>query len=113
MASTRSVHERAAEAFADAVHERHGDGIESILLYGSVARGEARGAASDVDLLVVLEDDSDRPEFENQIRDLAYDIELDYGVVLSLIVTTHSEFERESGRPFFQRVSQDAQTLYG
>lgn len=113
MTSTPSTHERAADAFADAVHERFGDAVDSIVLYGSVARGEAHGVTSDVDLLVVLRDDVDGSGYEERIRTLAYDIELEYGVVLSLIVTTQAEFERESGRPFFQHVRQDAQTLYG
>lgn len=56
----------------------------SILLYGSVARGEERGVHSDVDSLVVLSDGvDDAATVEHDSRDLAYDVELEYGVVLS------------------------------
>lgn len=108
-----SPHHRAAEAFVGRVRERFDDVVETVLLYGSVARGEQRGVGSDVDLLVVLRDGSAASEFEEAIRDLAYDVELEYGVVLSLIVLTNTEYERRAGRPFFEHVRRDAERLYG
>lgn len=108
-----SPHYRAAEAFARRVREQHGDAVETVLLYGSVARGEERGTSSDVDLLVVLGDHVDRTEYETRVRELAYDVELDRGVVLSLVVTTASEYERRKRTPFFQHVHRDAEPLYG
>jgi microcompartment protein CcmK/EutM len=59
-------HRGAAVDFARRVRERYGDVVETVLLYGSVARNEARGRDSDVDLLVVLVDDVDRTEFERR-----------------------------------------------
>lgn len=108
-----SSHRRAAEDFAHRARERFGDAISSVMLYGSVARGEARGVGSDVDLLVVLSDDIDEAAFEARVRDPAYDIELDRGVVLSLIVLTAAEYEDRSTRPFFQHVRRDVDVLYG
>lgn len=114
MAESRaSPHHRAAEAFAGEARERLGDVIEEILLYGSVARGEERGTHSDVDMLVVLSDSVDKADIEERIRDLAYDVELDRGIVLSLVVRTAGEYERERERPFFRHVRQDAEVLYG
>lgn len=113
MAESRaSPHERAAEAFARRARERHGDEIAAVLLYGSVARGEERGVNSDVDLLVVLSDAVDAVEVEEQVRDLAYDIELDRGVILSLTVKTESEYEQQKDRPFFRHVRRDAEVLW-
>ncbi|MEW6049226.1 MAG: nucleotidyltransferase domain-containing protein, partial [Bacillota bacterium] len=43
---------RLAEAYALAAREVLGDNLTSVVLFGSVARGEA-GPGSDVDLLVV------------------------------------------------------------
>lgn len=111
--SRASPHQHAAEAFARQAHEQYGDAIDAIILYGSVARGEERGVNSDVDLLVILRDTADRAEFEENIRDLAYDVELDRGVVLSLVVKSTSEYERRKGQPFFRHVRRDAEILYG
>jgi predicted nucleotidyltransferase len=106
-----SVHHRAAEAFARRVRDRYGDAVEAVILYGSVARDEQRGVDSDVDLLVVLEDGVDRAEYERRIRELAYDVELDRGVVLSLLVLTASEYQQ--GIPFLRQVRGDAERLHG
>ena len=104
-------HRGAAADFARRVRERYGDVVETVLLYGSVARNEARGRDSDVDLLVVLVDDVDRTEFERRVRDLAYDVELEHGVVLSLVLTSESGYR--SGGPFLEHVRRDAEPLYG
>lgn len=111
--SHASTHERAARAFAQQVRERVGEAIETVLLYGSVARGEERGVGSDVDLLVVIRDEADRDEVAERVRDIAYDIELERGVVLSLLVLTAAEYERRRERPFFRDVRRDAEILYG
>lgn len=108
-----SPHHRAAEAFARQVRERFDDAVETVLLYGSVARGDERGVGSDVDLLVVLQEEVDEGELEEPVRDLAYDVELEYGVVLSLVVLPASEYDRRAGRPFFQRLHREAEILYG
>lgn len=108
-----SPHRRAAEEFARQARERHGDAIESVTLYGSVARGEQRDVDSDVDLLVVLRETVDRTELEEKIRELAYDVELDRGVILSLVVKSESEYEKRKRTPFFRNVRRDAEILYG
>lgn len=114
MAETRGPsHRRAAEEFVQRARERHGDTIAGIVLYGSVARGEERGVNSDVDLLVVLRDTVSKRETEERLRDLAYTVELDHAIVLSLLVTFESEYERQQGRPFFRNVRHDAEVLYG
>lgn len=55
---------------------------------GTNGQGE-RGIDPDVDLLVVLRDDVDKIEFEEKVRNLAYDIELDHGIVLSRRRVSH------------------------
>lgn len=108
-----SPHQRAADAFARRVRDQAEDRVSSILLYGSVARGGERGPDSDVDILVVLRDTVDEAEAEDEIRDIAYDVELERGFILSLVVKTESEFERRKNRPFLRNVRQDAEVLHG
>lgn len=51
----RVDHRQAAQFIADRLMAEHGQDIERIILYGSVARGEA-GPESDVDLVIVARD---------------------------------------------------------
>lgn len=95
------------------VNERFDDSVATTLLDGSVARSDERGVDSDIDLLIVLRDGEESSELEEPVRDLAYDVELEYGVVLSLIDLTSAEYERREGRPFFEHVPRDAERLYG
>jgi predicted nucleotidyltransferase len=114
MAESRaSNHERAAEAFARRAGRDHSDAVQSVSLFGSVARGEAAGRDSDVDLLVVLRDDADRAGVEEALRDIAYDVELEHGLALSLVVKSASELRRQQDRPFLRAVREDAEVLYG
>jgi len=111
--SRPAPHGRAAEEFARRVGERTSDAVSAVLLYGSVARDEERGTDSDVDILVVLHDTADRTEAESEIRDIAYDVELEHGLVISLLLKTESEFERRKSHPFFRNVRHDAEVLHG
>lgn len=54
MAKTGKAPHLAAEEFTQAVTERLGDRVRGVLLYGSVARGEAIQGVSDVNVLVTL-----------------------------------------------------------
>ncbi|ELZ12020.1 hypothetical protein C479_06227 [Halovivax asiaticus JCM 14624] len=108
-----TTHRRAAAAFGRSVRDRFDDELEAIHLFGSVVRREERGVDSDVDLLVVLSDDADESRVTEEIRTIAYDIELDYGVVLSLVIRTQSALERDRNQPFVRTVTRTGQTLYG
>ncbi len=80
-------------AYRDALLTHFPDQIQQLILFGSQARGEAH-AESDVDVLVVVDWEEEQlpnglyvfPYFDPRWRtiiDLAYDLSLDYGVLLS------------------------------
>ncbi len=72
---------------------RHlGENIVDVVLYGSVARG-TDGAASDVDVLVLVARPLTRSERE-ALSERAYDIDLEHGTVTQCIVRTVEEWER-------------------
>jgi predicted nucleotidyltransferase len=83
-----------------------GDGIEAVLLYGSYARGSAT-PDSDIDLLV-LTDESLRPsEVRRSLNDVLYDILVEEGELVSVIVIQESFYKTQSS-PFLQRVREEA-----
>lgn len=100
MASTSAGrHREAAAAFGARAREELGDRIERVVLFGSVARGEERGIDSDVDLLVVVTDDTS-PTVEQQLQDIAGDVMLEYGVAVSAHLVHSSTAERSDGDRF-------------
>lgn len=103
---------KAAEEFAQRVSSALGDQVDSIILYGSVARGEAK-RDSDIDILVICQDpEIARPGLSEVRRD--FDYERNYAVLISLIDCTRVEFYklRDIGSPFIQEVLHDGIILY-
>lgn len=100
------AHSRAAEAFVEAVRERNLPAVEGLYLFGSTARGEASGLSSDVDFLAVVSDAADTQGTAEKLRDIAYDVMLEYGPVVEIHAISRSSFEarREGGHPFVRRV---------
>ena len=111
MTTRESRHYRAADAFAQQVRQQYDEIVDEVSLYGSVARGEERGVHSDVDLVIVLDDGAEKQSAAQALRKLAYDIELEYGVILSLFILTAEEYHH-GNKPYLQHVQQDAQPLY-
>ncbi len=73
-------HMEAFEAFAEYVLDQFHT-VESVVLFGSVARGE-HGIYSDVDVLITVSNLSERAEIE----DAAFSITNEYGVPLTPII---------------------------
>jgi predicted nucleotidyltransferase len=98
------AHTAAAGAFADRATDRFGETITELSVFGSTVRGETRGLASDVDVLIVLADDADHAAVDDALHGLAYDVMLAYGPVVELHVLTESAFEEARDRnPFVRR----------
>jgi predicted nucleotidyltransferase len=81
------------------------------ILYGSEARGDAR-PDSDIDLLVLV--DKDKLTYSDKDRIIApfYDIELDTGIIISMIIMPRKEWEnRPFLTPFQDNVNKEGITL--
>lgn len=100
------AHEDAFEAFAERALTRHGERIREVILFGSAASGDARGIDSDADVLVVAETD----DLEDSLREIAYDVQLEYGVVVSLHVLSADRFEDRRNHPFVRSVLRDGRS---
>jgi len=101
-------HEKAVEEFVQKLKEKFGDRIESIIVFGSYARGESK-KDSDVDVLIVGDIKLD------DVIDVAYPIFLKYGVYISPIVMSRGYFEmlKAEKTGFIENVLREGITLYG
>jgi predicted nucleotidyltransferase len=69
----------------------HEFAVEAVILYGSVARGEAE-AESDLDLLILTADPLTRPA-RHEITDMVFEVNLLYGTNFSTLVVDRSSWE--------------------
>lgn len=100
------AHTEAAAAFVDRAQSHHGDEIAELFVFGSTIRGEAHGRSSDVDILIVLDDGTDREATADSLRDIALDVMIEYGPAVELHILSKPTFERHQreGNPFIHNV---------
>lgn len=100
-----AIHEQGFEEFAERAMEAHGDQIDEIILFGSVARGEAH-EDSDVDVLVVVE----TLEIKDDLSEIAYEILHEYGVIITELIRTKEYIEENQDHPFLENVRREGHT---
>lgn len=86
--------------------------VVDVRLFGSEARGDAT-PESDIDVLVVVQPEDDRVSLEDRIIDLAFDVNLDFGVYISPRVITPSILSDPVWRhtPFIRNVAGESIAL--
>jgi len=106
-----SVYKQAIQELRDRLVKELGDKINSLILYGSAARGEA-GEESDIDILVITRDD-DRRVYD-QISEIRTDVDLKNGTLTSLVAFSRAEVEKylKLGSPFIEDVIEEGVILY-
>ncbi len=82
-----------------------GDQLDSVILYGSQARGQARWD-SDIDVLVVVRDDSDYDDLIRRTSAVVSALSLQHDVVISRAFVSRERFEREQ-TPFLLNVHRE------
>ena len=85
--------------------ERYGEHIKKVILYGSYARGEAT-EDSDVDVLVLVDQSLKPSEVHESMSDLLYDIVLEEGELVSVIVIPEGFFDSHN-LPFMLNVRKE------
>ena len=103
-------HTEALEAFAGAVRRLLGARLVELKLFGSHARGDA-APDSDLDVLVLVEQASSA--LENQVLDLAFDVNLAHDVYISPRVIGRRIFEDPVWRqtPFIRALEAEGAAL--
>jgi predicted nucleotidyltransferase len=101
---------QAIENFRERVIKRFKDEIVALILYGSFVRGEY-SKYSDIDILIVTEN---KDRIREGIYDIAYDVDLEHDVLLSLLFLTPEEVEAlvRKGSPFIEDIILEGVILY-
>ena len=92
--------------YREGLSEVLGDRLDAVVLYGSQARDEARGADSDIDVLCVMRGPFDYGEAMDRTAELTARISLENDTVLSLVFATREKYEK-SGLPFYMNVRKE------
>ena len=98
--------EKAIQALKKELINRFGPGVE-LRIFGSAARGDYR-VHSDIDLLVVLPGPVNNA-IEEQVFDMAYDIELEYSVIIGTIVYSKDFWnsDRAATMPLYRNIQRE------
>ena len=88
-----------------------GKQVFSIILYGSVARGD-HSYESDVDIAIILNDDLS-PEAKDSLSDVIVDMNLKYDKVYSVVDIRKEDYEKwRSYIPFYKNVEREGIVLW-
>lgn len=83
----------------------YGEKIREVILYGSHVRGEPT-KDSDIDILVLIDDSIDPFEVRRSLSDLLFDILLEEGELISVVVLPEDFFENYN-YPFMLNVKKE------
>jgi predicted nucleotidyltransferase len=97
-----------AKEYASELRRRSPLGVRDILLYGSVARGDAT-EASDIDVLVVL--DGGISQVVDNVREVAADMMDKYNTLISILECGPGEYQRLLRFPFGWQITKEAVSL--
>lgn len=88
--------------------------LSKVILYGSYARGDFQ-ENSDVDVMILVKLPIDEIEkVEESVFDLAFDIEMEYGVHISPVIKNEEQFEYwVDVLPFYRNVRNEGVELCG
>ena len=107
-------YKKAAEEFSERVVEKLGGRLDSIILYGSVAGGNAT-KDSDIDVLIIVKGKEKR-KIEREVLDISYEVDFEnnFETFIVPIYMTPKEIEREikSGSYFMKDLLIQGAVLY-
>lgn len=96
------------DEFINKIHNCVGNCVNSIIVYGSYARGDYN-ERSDIDIMILVSSSANEiKQYEDEILDFAFDLELEYGKILSPIIKNQDFFDYWSDTlPFYQNVKKE------
>lgn len=100
--------------FTEKVQQVLGKRVKKIILYGSYARGDYN-KKSDVDVMILTDLNFEEIErYRDKLSDIAFEIELETGVVISPVIKNIDKFNtRINIVPFYKNVQKEGVVLNG
>jgi predicted nucleotidyltransferase len=100
----------ALEVLVQRLYTHHSNQVQSVILFGSKARGDA-GPESDIDVLVVLANDD--PHLRSSVRRLAARVSLEYDLLISMFAVGSSHWHELSHYrfPIYQAIQAEGIAL--
>lgn len=100
------------QEFVKMVQQLLGTRLKKIILYGSYARGDYN-KQSDVDIMILTDLSFEEIEdYRDKISDIAYDIELNTGIILSPIIKNIDKYNSKVNFvPFYKNVQKEGVVL--
>lgn len=100
------------DEFIKQIQKILGSRLKKVILYGSYARGDYN-KQSDVDIMILADlSFKEIEEYRDRISDIAYDIELDTGVILSPVIKNIEKYNsRINFVPFYKNVQKEGVVL--
>ncbi len=95
-------------------HRVMGSSLSKVILYGSYARGDNHDF-SDVDLMILVKmSDSEIKRIENDVYDIAFEIEIETGIDISPIIKNEAQYEYwVDTLPFYRNVRDEGVVING
>ena len=101
------------EAYIDNLKAIYQDTLQSVILYGSYARGEA-SAMSDIDIMILVNSDDDGIRAKNEaLIYMTYDFNMEHDLDIQPIAESVATYHYWIGaHPFYQNVNREGVILY-
>ena len=98
--------------FAKSVRKMLGNSLDSVIVYGSYARGDY-SELSDIDVMLLVSlGEEEIKKISDQISDLAFDFMMKYGVDISPVITNVDHFNYwVDNLPFYRNVRDEGVRL--
>ena len=100
------------QEFAKSVRKMLNNSLDSVIVYGSYARGDY-SELSDVDVMLLVSlGEEDIKKISDQISDLAFDFMMKYGVDISPVITNTDHFNYWADNlPYYRNVRDEGVRL--
>ena len=98
--------------FAQTIQLLLGSGLYAIILYGSYARGDYNNN-SDIDIMILVElPETEIKKIENDIYDVAFEIEINTGINISPVIKNRAQLEYwVDALPYYRNVRDEGITI--
>lgn len=100
------------QKFIEKIQQLLGDRLKKVILYGSYARGDYN-KQSDIDIMILTDlSFKEIEEYRDKISDIAYDVELNTGIILSPVIKNIEKYNsRINFVPFYKNVQKEGVVL--